>query len=119
MNWEEINQNEERSGFKIKEILAHWQKLGTFRNAHPSIGAGVHEMLTQEPYTFKRTFSKGDYEDKVIIGLQLAAGEKTIVVKGVFENGEMLKDYYSDQKIEVSDGSVKIDSPFDIVLLGK
>ena len=119
MNWEEIDQNIDRNGFKTKEVLTHWQKLGTFRNAHPSIGAGIHEMLTQEPYTFKRTFSKNDYTDKVVVGLGFPSGEKTIAVNGVFKNGETLKDYYSNQTIEVTDGSVKIDSPFDIVLLGK
>jgi alpha-amylase len=119
MNWEEIDQNIERNGFKVQEILTHWQKLGFFRNAHPSVGAGVHEMLTQEPYTFKRTFSKNDYEDKVVVGLGLEAGEKMIAVKGVFENGETLKDYYSNQMVTVEDGFVKLDSSFDIVLLGK
>ena len=47
------------------------------------------------------------------------SGEKTISIEGVFENGEKLKDYYSDQMVEVTDGKVNIDSPFDIVLLGK
>ena len=119
MNWDEIEQNVDRNGFKIQDILTHWQKLGYFRNTHPSVGAGVHEMMTQDPYTFKRTFSKGNYEDKVVVGLKLSGGEKTIGVEGVFENGEKLKDYYSDQTVEVVDGKVKIDSPFDIVLLGK
>jgi alpha-amylase len=76
-------------------------------------------MLTKEPYTFKRTFNKGDYSDKVIVGLGLATGEKTIAVKDVFADGENLKDYYSDQKVTVSNGLVKIDSPFGTLLLGK
>lgn len=118
MNWQEIDQNAERNGFNIQAVLTHWQKLGTFRNEQPSVGAGVHEMLTKEPYVFKRTFSKNKYHDKVIVGLGLPSGEKTIPVKDVFENGEKLKDYYSDKTIIVSDGMVKIDSPFDIVLLG-
>jgi alpha-amylase len=119
MNWNEITQNTERNGYKIKDVLNHWQKLGTFRNAHPSVGAGVHEMLTQQPYTFKRTFNKNNYEDKVVVGLGLAAGEKSISVKDVFKDGEKIKDYYSNQTVVVSNGSVKLDSPFDIVLLGK
>ena len=55
----------------------------------------------------------------MVVGLQLADGKKEIVVKGVFEDGEMLKDFYSDQNVKVSNGIVKIDSPFAIVLLGK
>ena len=119
MNWNEIDQNFDRNGFKIQDILRHWQKLGTFRNEHPSVGAGLHFKLTDNPYTFKRTYKNGDYEDKVVVGLKLPTGEKTIGVESVFENGEKVKDYYSDQTVEVADGKVTINSPFDIVLLGK
>ena len=118
MNWEELGGNIERNGFKIKDVLSHWQKIGTFRNAHPSIGAGVHQMLTEQPYIFKRTYSTNNYSDKVIVGLDLPGGEKKISVKVIFTAGEKLKDYYSDQKVDVINDSIKIDSPFDIVLLG-
>ena len=35
MNWNKINSDK-----ATQEILSHWQKLGQFRNDHPSIGAG-------------------------------------------------------------------------------
>ncbi len=118
MNWNEIDENTERNGYKIKDVLSHWQKLGIFRKAHPSVGAGVHQMLTEAPYTFKRTFRTNNYIDKVVVGLDLPIGEKTISVKGVFKGGEKLKDYYSGQTAEVINDTIKIDSSFDIVLLG-
>ncbi len=36
MNWEDIENNTEVNGFKTKDILAHWQKLGKFRASAPS-----------------------------------------------------------------------------------
>ncbi|TAJ11649.1 alpha-amlyase [Marinilabiliaceae bacterium JC017] len=118
MNWDEMAQNVERNGYKVQDILAHWQKLGRFRQAHLSVGAGVHQMMTESPYVFKRTYKNGSIDDKVVVGLDLAAGKKTIDVAGVFENGVMLKDYYSGKMVQVKKGKVEVDSTFDIVLLG-
>ena len=113
MNWDEIKSNS-----KTKEVLAHYQKLGSFRSNHPAIGAGVHQEISDAPfYTFSRTFTKGDYTDQVIVGLDLPTGKKTINVKSVFNDGEELTDTYSDTKVTVKDGEVSIDSPFGIVLL--
>lgn len=57
MNWDEL-----ASGPKAA-LLAHWQKLGQFRNKHQAIGAGQHRMLNQSPYTFSRTLG----DDKVVV----------------------------------------------------
>jgi alpha-amylase len=47
-----------------KELLAHWQTLGQFRQRHPAIGAGVHTELNNEnAYVFSRTLG----EDKVVV----------------------------------------------------
>ncbi|WED24500.1 alpha-amylase [Vibrio sp. JC009] len=47
-----------------KALLAHWQKMGQFRQAHPAIGGGIHSEIEQKgAYVFSR--SLGD--DKVII----------------------------------------------------
>lgn len=119
MNWDEIANNTERGGHQPQAVLAHWQRLGSFRKAHPAVGAGVHEMLSSKPYTFRRTFQSGDYADAVLVGLDLAAGKKEILVKGTFQDGTLLKDYYSGQKLKVEAGRVSVDSPFSIVLLGR
>lgn len=119
MNWDELNKNIERNNVKTKDILAHYQKLGKFRKAHPAVGAGIHKMLTESPYVFKRTYKSDKYSDKVVVGLDLAKGIKQIAVKDVFADGTKLKDYYSGQNVDVNDGKVNIDSPFGIVLLGE
>ena len=74
-------------------------------------------MISDAPYVFQRTYSKGDFYDSVVVGLDLNSGEKEIMLGEVFENGSVLNDVYSGAEIEVKDGKVVIDSPFAIVLL--
>jgi alpha-amylase len=112
MNWDEIENND-----KTKEILSHWQKLGTFRAEHPSIGAGIHKMLSADPYIFKRTYTNENYNDAVIVGLDLALGEKEIDVANTFENGAQITDTYSGKEAVVENGKVIIETAFTIVLL--
>ena len=111
MNWEDHEIPE------TKAILNHWQKLGRFRGKHPAIGAGSHKMLSQSPYVFSRSYTQNDYNDQVVVGLDLPEGEKTISVGSVFQNGDTVTDTYSDQKVTVMDGKAKINSPYPIVLL--
>ena len=112
MNWTDIEENEE-----VMQGLVHWQKLGQFRNDHPAIGAGIHKMISQEPYTFQRTFLKDDYSDNVVVGLDLAKGTKEINVSSVFNDGSLLVDAYSGNEVVVNKGVVKLDTPYDVVLL--
>jgi alpha-amylase len=112
MNWDEISSNE-----TTKAVLTHWQKLGQFRANHPAVGAGIHQMITQSPYTFYRSFTKGDFNDLVVIGLDLPKGSKTIDVSHFFKNDEMLHDAYSHQDVKVVNGKVSVTSEFDMVLL--
>lgn len=109
MNWDEFDKN--------KDVIEHWQKLGRFRANHPAIGAGIHQMITQRPYTFYRSYYYGDQNDLVVIGLDLKKGKKQIDVSKLFKDGEKLHDAYSNQTVEVSNGSVIVDSVYDIVLL--
>ncbi|EAR01587.1 alpha-amylase family glycosyl hydrolase [Maribacter sp. HTCC2170] len=112
MNWKEQD-----SLPKIKEILSHWQKLGKFRRDHPAIGAGKHKRLAKKPYTFSRTLVDGDYKDKVVVGLDLPKGKKSLWVKGFFGDGTKLYDAYSETAVEVKNGKVVLDTEFDIALL--
>ena len=112
MNWEDIEKNT-----KTQAILKHWQKLGQFRHDHPAIGAGIHQMITETPYVFYRSYTKEDYKDEVVIGLDLPKGKKEINVRVVFKNGDKLIDAYSGMEVTVQNGKVIIDSEFDIVLL--
>ena len=112
MNWEDIENDP-----KTKDILNHWQKLGQFRANHPAVGAGTHQMISQKPYVFYRSFYKDDYEDLVVIGLSLNQGTKTMDVSKVFKDGEILHDAYSGQDIKVVNGKAEVKSKFNIVLL--
>ncbi len=112
MNWESIEKDK-----NTMEVLAHWQKLGKFRGNHPSIGAGYHKMISEKPYVFSRNYEEGGYSDKVVVGLDLEKGVKTIPTGSVFADGTSVRDAYSGKKATVKDGKVTIDSAFGIVLL--
>lgn len=114
MNWDDIAQNP-----NTKALLAHYQKLGKFRANHPAIGAGFHKMITKKPYLFSRSYSKGDYNDAVIVGLDLETGNKILDVSSVFKEGDILHDAYSNKNAEVIEGKIVIDSNFNIVLIEK
>ena len=114
MNWDDLKNNS-----KTQEINLHWQKLGQFRKNHPSVGAGIHHQISSSPYVFSRLYSNGNYTDKVVIGLDLPIGKKEISVGTIFENGTLLRDFYSGKVATVFDGKIKIDSPFGIILLEK
>jgi alpha-amylase len=114
MNWDEIANNQQ-----TKDVLTHWQKLGKFRNNHPAVGAGVHKMLSENPYVFERTFSKDSYSDAVVIGLNVPEGEKELTVGTVFTDGDELIDAYSKTKTTVKNGKVKLSTPNSVVLLEK
>ena len=119
MNWDELATNAERNGFRTRDVLAHWQKLGQFRRAHVAVGAGYHKMLSEKPYLFKRTYVSDLFSDTVVAGLDWPKGRKEIALQGTFPDGTVLTDYYSGQQLTVEKGKVILDSPFGIVLLGK
>jgi alpha-amylase len=111
MNWGDLD------SLKTKEILTHWQKLGRFRNHHPAIGAGKHLRLGKKPYVFSRTYTDGEFKDKVVVGLDLPKGKKSLWVKGFFGDGTKLFDTYSQTQLEVKNGSVSLDNPYSVALL--
>jgi alpha-amylase len=111
MNWNEIEQN--------KQVLEHWQKLGKFRANHPSIGAGIHKMISNSPYVFSREYNENNISDKVVIGLDLPKGTKQISVGTIFKNGEKLHDAYSGKTATVIDGMIHITTDYDVLLLEK
>ena len=114
MNWNDVKSNPE-----TQKMLLHWQKLGQFRKNHPAVGAGIHKEITNKPYAFSRTYSKGKYIDQVVIGLELNKGKKEIPVGTIFKNGTKVKDTYSGKTATISKGKVTIDSDFDMVLIEK
>jgi len=114
MNWDAISKDT-----VVQRNLAHWQKLGEFRKNHPSIGAGIHKMISSKPYLFTREYKQGSFKDKVIVGLDLPNGIKEIQIAKEFKNGTLLKDAYSGKEVAVRNNKITIDSEFDIILLEK
>lgn len=115
MNWYELESDTLRTGHRIGDVLWHWQKLGRFRANHPAVGAGRHTIISESPYLFKRTLEA----DQVLVGLDMPVGSKTIDVLDMFPDNTELIDYYSGAEVTVRDGEITIDTPFDIMLLGK
>ena len=54
----------------------------------------------------------------MVAGLELNPGKKRIDLNGLFEEGTVLRDYYSGKKVAVKGDRVTVDSPYNIVLLG-
>lgn len=113
MNWEDLKTE------KTQLLLKHWQKLGTFRRDHLAVGAGIHKMHSEQPYIFSRILNKHNEQDQVLVGIDLNIGTKVVNTYNTFNDGEIIKDYYSDQVVKVKNGKVVIDSSYNIVLLGK
>ncbi len=107
MNWSDIQYKD-----SAKKLLEHYGKLGKFRAGHPAVGAGVHQMISSAPYWFTRTYNN----DKVLIGLDLNEGSKTVSVNNFFADGTRLRDAYSGKTAKVENGQVTIDTGFQIVL---
>lgn len=112
MNWQDLD-----SLPKTQKIHKHWQKLGQFRRNHPAIGAGKHKRLAKSPYVFSRTYVNGDFKDKIVVGLNLPKGKKSLWVKGFFGDGTKLYDTYSETEVTVTKGKVILENEFDIALL--
>jgi alpha-amylase len=120
MNWEELAANAARGLNRVADVREHWAKLGRFRQAHPAVGAGVHRMLQHYPYTFKRTYEKGDVVDRVVVALGLPLDKPTAVpVTGVFMDGQTVRDWYSGTTAIVKGGKVQFDARNAVVLIGQ
>lgn len=97
MDWNNIN----------TAVLTHWNKVGQFRNKHLSVGAGQHQKLDGEVYTFSRTYHlEEEDEDKVVVALPGKKGTFNVNVGDIFEEGETVTDYYSGETYVVSGGAV-------------
>lgn len=97
MNWDSVDQ----------EVLAHFQKLGSFRNRNISVGAGTHEMLSKEPFVFMRTYEKEELFNRVLV-YEGPSGEVDLQVSEAFEDGTLLRDAYTEKLYEVKEGKIKV-----------
>ncbi|MDA3821862.1 MAG: alpha-amylase family glycosyl hydrolase, partial [Bacteroidales bacterium] len=118
MNWDQLENGDAVSGYQIKDVLSHYQKLGQFRQKHPAVGAGVHEKIAEKPYIFRRTYEGNGVNDVVVVVLDNDRSNIAIPVDGIFEDGLSLLDSYSGKTVIVKNGLVEIETENEIVLLG-
>ena len=116
MNWEELENNVERNGYQIQDVLTHWQKLGQFRKSHPAVGAGRHEMISDNPYIFKRTLNRFGLQDRIVVAM--GKPNQAIDVLSIFPDNTEIKDYYSETMYVVENGKITINKNQDLYLLG-
>ncbi|QDQ29443.1 alpha-amylase [Chitinimonas arctica] len=92
-------------------VLAHWQKLGSFRARHVALARGSHQRLSQMPYSFARVLG----QDRVVAA-PFATGAVEIPVQDVFRDGEKLRDAYSGASVTVIAGRVKLQAAGTVLL---
>lgn len=86
-------------------LLAHWRKLGTFRQRHVALSRGAHRQLATAPYTFSRIDATTG--DRVVVAME-AAGQTAIAVGDTFAEGTAVRDAYSGQTGTVRGGRVSL-----------
>ncbi len=98
MNWDAIDE----------EVLAHWQKVGTFRNNHIAVGAGQHTAATATSgVAFTRTYSKNGVTDRIAAVIGATKNSTvTIDVNGVWNDGDVVTNYYDNSSATVTGGKV-------------
>ncbi|WP_052339348.1 alpha-amylase family glycosyl hydrolase [Gorillibacterium massiliense] len=106
MNWSSIDE----------QVLAHWQKLGQFRNRHVAVGGGAHQQLAASPYTFSRVYDKDGVSDKVVV-VTGASGTVTVDVSSVFPDGTKLRDAYTGNTAKVKSGKAAFSAAPEGVIL--
>ncbi|HEU5436915.1 MAG TPA: alpha-amylase family glycosyl hydrolase [Telluria sp.] len=118
MNWDELANNARRGTVGVAEVHEHWARLGRFRQAHLAVGAGRHQMLQAAPYVFKRTYDKAGVRDSVVVALGLPPDRRTAIpVRGVFNDGQTVRDAYTGASAVVANGVVEFAAPAPIALI--
>ena len=109
MNWDSMDET----------VLAHWQKVGTFRNNHIAVGAGAHTTVeSTSGVAFTRTYAKGSIQDRVAACIGAGANTSvTIDVSNVWSDGDSVVNYYDSSSAVVTNGKVTFNSGANGTLL--
>jgi alpha-amylase len=102
MNWDDMN----------TDTLAHWQKVGTFRNNHIAVGAGANASLTaSDGVAFSRIYDSNGIYDKIAACIGCSSSTNvTIDVSSLWEDGQILTNAYDYTTATVTGGSVTFNS---------
>ncbi len=116
MNFDELNSPDS----KAARTLVHFQKIGKFRREHLSVGAGKHTKLQDDPYTFKREYTEGGSQDKVLVYTGNDGDfSGSLNIYDMWADGTELKDYFSGATATVSNGTISFGTPSGLVLIGE
>lgn len=109
MNWDSINET----------VLAHWQKVGTFRNNHVSVGAGSNKSLSAtNGVAFSRTYDKNGVKDQIAAVIGCSANTNvTVDVSSIWENGKYIVNAYDGSSAVVTNGKVTFNSGSNCTIL--
>ena len=102
MNWDSLDQT----------VLAHYQKVGQFRNKHISIGAGSNTKLSaSNGVAFGRTYDKYGVTDTAaaVIGCNKNTSV-TIDVSSLWKDGDYVINAYDNSSSVVTSGKVTFNS---------
>jgi len=99
------------------ELLDYWRMLGSFRKAHPAIGAGAHIVISRNPYVFARHLKTDTGDDRVVVAIDLPAGLAAIPIGGIFDEGVAIRDIVSGAEGSVIDGAFKFETKGPIALI--
>ncbi len=100
---------------KNDEVLAHWQKVGQFRNRNIAVGAGDHEMISANPYTFSRVYQEDGFVNQVVVAITDETTE--IEVGDVFIDGTKVRNAYNGVEETVEDGTVTFTGENGVILI--
>lgn len=102
MNWNSMDET----------LLAHYQKVGSFRNNHIAVGAGSNIKLTATGGVgFARVYDKNNILDKVAAVIGAGSNQDiTIDVSSIWEDGQEVVNTYDDSSATVANGKVKFNS---------
>ncbi|GMQ80791.1 MAG: hypothetical protein BMS9Abin05_0220 [Rhodothermia bacterium] len=106
MNWDDADER----------VRSHWSKLGQFRAQHPSVAAGVHEKINDDPYAFYRGVRIGANVDEIIVVMG-ATGRTQLNVRKYFPDDTILRDAYTGKISMVSFGEAAFEAGENGVLL--
>lgn len=95
-------------------VLAHWQKVGKFRNSHIAVGAGMQTDLGSN--TYGRTYNKNGVQDKVVINIG-GSGSVSVNVSGIFADGTSVRNAYDGATGTVASGKVTFTASNGVILI--
>ncbi len=100
-------------------LLAHVQKVGSFRRDHLSIGAGSNTGLTASSgIAFARQYSKNGINDKTVCVVNASANSTvSIDVSAIWSDGTVVTNFYDETDATVSGGKVSFSAGANGVIL--